>query len=291
MPGVPLRYPWRGSLTWSLKGDPRRYSTFPPYTDGHPLEGIGGKVVDCTKAFFVRLFCILRLLLWNVLAGLIIGTVAGAFICRNGHIKVLERTELRPLKTRFQGDISQGIASVQSPRSAVDSAWGSVGANLRSIVISEAEGVAAGLGRDHVQVSEAHGGGYVVDILGFGHLECLNKIRKALHSEKHRSGSKLGKSIPLGHTQKTTLLTVVFEAHCLQTIQQQLICRADLGVRGQLWWNRSDPQPGPDLAVKENSCHNFHAIQGLIERRQIPQKIPPGFYLQPHPDQILDTGP
>ncbi|KAL8421705.1 hypothetical protein RB596_002473 [Gaeumannomyces avenae] len=191
MPGVPLRYPWRGSLTWPLKGDPRRYSTFPPYRDGHPLEGIGGKVVDCTKAFFVKLFCIVRLLLWNFPAGLIIGTAAGIFICRNGHIKVLE----------------------------------------------------PGLGRDHVQVSEAHGGGYVVDILGVDHLECL------------------------------------------------LICRADLEVRGQLWWNRSDPQPGPDLASEQHSCHDFHALRGLIERRQIPQQIPAGYYLQPRPYQILDTEP
>lgn len=91
MPGVPLRYPWRGSLTWPLKGDPRRYSTFPPYTDGHPLEGIGGKVVEYSKAFVGKLFSILRFLLWNFPAGLVFGTVAGIFICRNGHIKVLER--------------------------------------------------------------------------------------------------------------------------------------------------------------------------------------------------------
>ncbi|KAL8358070.1 hypothetical protein RB601_009487 [Gaeumannomyces tritici] len=277
MPGVPLRYPWHGSLTWPLKGDPRRYSTFPPYRDGHPLEGIGGKVVDCTKAFFVKLFCIVRLLLWNFPAGLIIGTVAGIFVCRNGHIKVLEPpsiflgTELRPLKTRFQAGISQGTASLQWPGSIVDPTWGSVGAIFRSIVISEAEGVTAGLGRDHVQVSEAHGGGYVVDILGVGHLECLNKIHEALHCQTHHSKSKL--------------------AYCLQTIHQQLICRADLGVRGQLWWNRSDPQPGPDLASEQHSCHDFHALQGLIERRQIPQQIPAGYYLQPRPYQILDTEP
>lgn len=91
---VPLRYAWRGKMTWPLRGDPRRYSTFPPYADGNPIVVFGRHVISWLVIALWWLVAALKLALWNFPAGLIIGFFIGVLLCRNSDLKFIHSIAL-----------------------------------------------------------------------------------------------------------------------------------------------------------------------------------------------------
>jgi hypothetical protein len=62
----------------------------------------------------------------------------------------------------------------------VDTAWDELGVNYRSIVISKETAARSGISSDHLKMSHAFGGGYLVNVEGLQHLQCLNLLRQGL---------------------------------------------------------------------------------------------------------------
>jgi hypothetical protein len=70
-------------------------------------------------------------------------------------------------------------------------------------------------------------------------------------------------------------------AHCLDIIRQQLMCTADTGVLGQVWWNVEKPTPFVDFNT-QHRCKNFDALRQWAESRQLPpSEDAPKDYLEP----------
>lgn len=105
--GVPLRYAWRGKMTWPLRGDPRRYSTFPPYAEGNPIIGFGRNAISWLAVAFWWFAAILKMTLWNFPAGLILGLFAGVILCKHSNIKVLQRKYTSP-----SAGVGSGLSSL-----------------------------------------------------------------------------------------------------------------------------------------------------------------------------------
>ncbi|RMZ74940.1 hypothetical protein DV737_g5605, partial [Chaetothyriales sp. CBS 132003] len=96
---------------------------------------------------------------------------------------------------------------------------------------------------DQVKISQKYGGGYPANVEGLHHLHCL-------------------------------------VSHCLDIIRQQLMCTVDVGVLGQVWWNRTGPEAYVDFNTK-HTCRNFEAIRGWAEKHQLPEDVPDDFLEPP----------
>lgn len=75
------------------------------------------------------------------------------------------------------------------------------------------------------------------------------------------------------------ILTVLFLAHCLDVLRQQLMCTVDTGVIGQVWIYPENPEPFVDLNTN-HKCKNFDEIRDWAKANQLPED-PPIDFLQP----------
>ena len=75
-------------------------------------------------------------------------------------------------------------------------------------------------------------------------------------------------------------------AHCLDILRQQLMCTVDIGLLGQVWWNREMPLAYPDFNTK-HTCRNFEEVRKWAEAHQAPKDVPAD-YLSP-PRSIEDV--
>lgn len=75
------------------------------------------------------------------------------------------------------------------------------------------------------------------------------------------------------------LLTIPL-AHCLDILRQQLMCTVDIGVLGQVWWNREKPTAYPDFNTK-HTCRNFEDVRKWAETHQAPAEVPEGYLVPP----------
>lgn len=75
-------------------------------------------------------------------------------------------------------------------------------------------------------------------------------------------------------------------------IRQHLMCTADIGVLGQVWWRDSEtgkPHPFPDFNNK-HTCKNFEDIQRWYGGRQMPEETPEDFLLPPADIDSIPVG-
>jgi hypothetical protein len=63
------------------------------------------------------------------------------------------------------------------------------------------------------------------------------------------------------------------------------MCTADIGVLGQVWWNKQAPTAYVDFNTN-HKCRNFEAVRQWAEEHQMPEEVPTD-YLQP--PEIEDT--
>jgi len=184
---------------------------------------------------------------------------------------------------RFNGTFMHENIYRQTGSLEVDAAWEALGVNYRAGVISLEEGLRSGLTSAHVQRSAKYGGGFFVNVEGLHHLHCLDLLRKSLYFN-YPHYKALG-THAFANDDKILQLHV---SHCLDTLRQVLMCNADTGVLGQVWYNKSDPQAFPDFKTK-HKCRNFEAIRMWGEMRQEPpvQALPPDYLSKPAPDDVL----
>jgi hypothetical protein len=83
-------------------------------------------------------------------------------------------------------------------------------------------------------------------------------------------------------------------AHCLDILRQQLMCTADVGVFGQVWY-RAAPEDVPSAFVDFNTnhkCRNYEDIRKWAEERQLPEDkdAPEDFLMPPGPGMRIRVG-
>lgn len=96
---------------------------------------------------------------------------------------------------------------------------------------------------------------------------------------------------PASKSLVPTRMLTIYEAHCLDTIRQQLMCTVDLGMLGQVWWNQDYPQAYPDFNT-QHKCRNFDAVRQWAEDHQAPEEVPEDYLLPPvSRDDVYPTIP
>jgi hypothetical protein len=166
----------------------------------------------------------------------------------------------------------------------VDAAWEALGVNYRGIRVPEEQAAAAGISKGHVKINEKYGGGYPANVEGLHHLHCLNLLRQT-----SKYNFDYYKALGLGAFKNDDNIVKLHVTHCMDIIRQQLMCRADVGVFGQVWTQPEDPKPFVDFNTK-HKCVNYDAIRGWAEERQLPENVPEDFLEPPNSDSVIYPG-
>jgi len=177
---------------------------------------------------------------------------------------------------RFNGSFMHENIFRQAASPEVDAAWKSLGVDYRSAVVPPDRAELAGFTKDHVHLREKYGGGYPANVEGLHHLHCLNLLRKALYYNYdyyHAEGK--GAFVNEDHIVRLHV------SHCVDILRQQLMCTVDVGVLGQIWWNRDAPRAFVDFNT-QHRCRNFDTIKDWAENNQLPpDSETPLDYLEP----------
>ena len=80
------------------------------------------------------------------------------------------------------------------------------------------------------------------------------------------------------------------QAHCLDILRQQLMCTVDIGVLGQVWWNKDTPTAFPDFNT-QHKCRNFDQIRQWAEEHQAPLDLPPDYLEPPDMEDVYPVVP
>ncbi|KAK3942791.1 tat pathway signal sequence [Diplogelasinospora grovesii] len=198
---------------------------------------------------------------------------------------ILHDLDLELRTVQFNGSFLHANIFRQPAGPDVDAAWESLGINYRPVVIPESQGRTAELNEGQVRLSEAYGGGYVANVEGLHHLHCLNLLRQALYFNvdyyrKQGQGAFVNDEFIL-HTHIT---------HCLDTLRQQLMCVVDVGLLGQIWWDKEKPKAFPDFNTK-HKCRDFEAVRKWAEEHQVPEKTARTYLRPPRREDVLDSIP
>jgi hypothetical protein len=167
-------------------------------------------------------------------------------------------------------------------------------------IIPLEDGQKAGLTDDHVQIQETYGGGFLVNVEGLHHLHCLNLVRQSLYYNfdyysSRKEGAFVNEEPMLRmHVCKfnSSLLTPSSRAdtptaHCLDILRQQLMCTVDMGVLGQVWWNKDSPTAFPDFNTK-HTCRKYEAVRQWGFEHQA--QVPPEWLVPPRDLSIVSEG-
>lgn len=68
------------------------------------------------------------------------------------------------------------------------------------------------------------------------------------------------------------------------------MCTVDLGVLGQVWWNKESPEAFVDFNTK-HQCRNYTAVREWARTHQVPEKPPPDYLQAPKPEDVLPQMP
>ena len=69
------------------------------------------------------------------------------------------------------------------------------------------------------------------------------------------------------------------------------MCNVDIGVLGQVWWNKISPIAFPDFNT-EHKCRNYAAVRQWAEEHQAPEELPPDYLMPPKSEEdVLESMP
>ncbi|KAH7379735.1 tat pathway signal sequence [Cadophora sp. MPI-SDFR-AT-0126] len=198
---------------------------------------------------------------------------------------VLKDVPIRYATQRFNGSLMHENIFRATGSPAVDAAWQTLGVDYRAAIVPPELAAASGLIDSQVQVSERYGGGFPANVEGLHHLHCLNLLRQALYFNFDYYHS-LGKG---AFSNKDEILRF-HVTHCLDTLRQQLMCTADVGVLGQVWWNKDQPAAYPDFNTR-HKCRNFEDIRQWAFEHQAPKDVPADYLQMPRIADVYETMP
>jgi hypothetical protein len=68
------------------------------------------------------------------------------------------------------------------------------------------------------------------------------------------------------------------------------MCVVDVGVMGQVWWDRSSPRAFPDFNTA-HVCRNFEAVREWAEKNQAPEDVPQDYLRPPRKEDVFESIP
>jgi hypothetical protein len=68
------------------------------------------------------------------------------------------------------------------------------------------------------------------------------------------------------------------------------MCTVDVGLLGQVWWNRDKPQAFPDFNTKHR-CRDFGVVRKWAEEHQALHPPPDGYLRPPKAEDVLEEIP
>jgi hypothetical protein len=184
----------------------------------------------------------------------------------------------------YNGSFLQPDIFRQDASPKVDAAWEALGVNYRSIKVPDSQAAAAGLTKDHIRINSKYGGGYPANVEGLHHLHCLNLLRQT-----SKYNFDYYKALGQGAFKNDDTIVKLHVTHCLDILRQQLMCRADVGVFGQVWTQPEDPKAFVDFNT-DHKCVNYDAIRQWAEERQLPEEVPEDYLQGPVPGQKIYAG-
>ncbi|KAG9232725.1 hypothetical protein BJ875DRAFT_466039 [Amylocarpus encephaloides] len=233
------------------------------------------------KRFFIPVFVTIATTLLAFILGTWVGSQKFAPTNRKylEHVQnyspILKEADTSIHKVSFNGSFMKENVFRQGAGPEVDAAWESLGVNYRSVAIPVSEASASGLTPSHVQINSKYGGGFPANVEGLHHLHCLNLLRQSLYfnyNYYHEQG--------IGAFKNKDSIIRFHVTHCLDIIRQQLMCRPDTGVLGQVWWDKAAPKAFVDFNTG-HKCRNFEAVRKWAEERQIDDSVPEDFLMPP----------
>ncbi|KAH8594659.1 hypothetical protein B0O99DRAFT_513547 [Bisporella sp. PMI_857] len=178
-------------------------------------------------------------------------------------------------EVQFNGSLLRENVFRQDAGPDVDAAWESLGVDYRAAIVPQELAAKSGLTPDQVQVAVKYGGGYPANVEGLHHLHCLNLLRQSLYYNfdyYHALGQ--------GAFKNDDRILHFHVSHCLDILRQQLMCTVDIGVLGQVWWNKQQPTAYPDFNTK-HTCRNFEDVRKWAEKHQAPADVPDDYLQRP----------
>ncbi|ETN43878.1 uncharacterized protein HMPREF1541_11009 [Cyphellophora europaea CBS 101466] len=201
---------------------------------------------------------------------------------------MLEDLDIEYNTIQFNGSFMAENIYRQAASPEVDAAWEALGVNYRPVRIPVERAQEAGLRKDHVQIDPRYGGGYPANVEGLHHLHCLNLVRQTLYFNYDYY-----RALGDGAFKNNDSIVRLHVTHCLDILRQQLMCHADVGVFGQVWYRPSPDDEIPAPFVDFNTphkCRNYEDIRKWAEVRQLPRDTPEDFLLPPGPDTVVLDG-
>ena len=58
------------------------------------------------------------------------------------------------------------------------------------------------------------------------------------------------------------------------------MCTVDVGILGQVWWNKAHPHALPDFNTR-HTCRDFEAVRRWAESHQAPEVVPEDYLRRP----------
>lgn len=97
-------------------------------------------------------------------------------------------------------------------------------------------------------------------------------------------------AFPLPYETPYVVVMLIWIAHCLDILRQQLMCTVDFGIFGQIWVYPDHPEPFVDFN-SVHVCRNFEAVREWAERNQLPEKVSGEFLIRPAKESVYDEIP
>jgi len=68
------------------------------------------------------------------------------------------------------------------------------------------------------------------------------------------------------------------------------MCQVDVGLLGQIWWDKESPEAFPDFGTK-HMCRDFEYVRQWAEDHQAPEKIPEDYLRPPREEDVFNDIP
>ncbi|TKA50314.1 hypothetical protein B0A49_11075 [Cryomyces minteri] len=191
------------------------------------------------------------------------------------HSPVLKDVDISYETVTFNGSLLKENVFRQDAGPEVDAAWTSLGVDSRSFLPIKRKVQVFPLLMSKCLKSTAEA--IPANVEGLHHLHCLNLLRQSLYYNfdyYHKRGE--------GAFVNNDAILRFHVSHCLDILRQQLMCTVDIGVLGQVWWNKDEPTAYPDFNT-EHRCRNFDVVRQWAEAHQAPDEVPLD-YLKPPMD-------
>jgi len=204
-------------------------------------------------------------------------------LCESAYSPVTKDAPMTYSNVQFNGSFMHENIFRRPASPEVDAAWSSLGIDYRPARVPKHRAQESGLTISHVHIQTKYGGGFPANVEGLHHLHCLNLLRRALYYNYdyyHQKGD--------GAFRNSDEVVQLHVSHCLDILRQQLMCKVDTGVLGQVWWDRKAPKAFVDFNT-EHRCKDFESVRAWAEANQLPpdEELPEDYLVPPEKGAII----